>query len=288
MKRNYSANNDNSTKKVKPWVLLIFLVLCLSLFIWLLGYAPFYAPSYLFWTGVVVTLVGLLSIIRPLRSLFIMNRKIAATVFCSGLLVSFLIMFWPVKTIYVKTQSQSLDKIIPEYSFQEYHQTLVHASPKTVMQVVQEVAITDIPAIHRLLRLREMADGEFVDKNAGVSHKGLQEMRDGGFLDLVSDSNEFVMGMIGRPQASEIYSPRLTTSQFVAFKDPQYVKIAFNFAAKDLGNGQTLLSTETRVQTFDRATSRVFSRYWTVIYPGSAIIRRVWLNAIAERAEKSN
>jgi len=31
---------------------------------------------------------------------------------------------------------------------------------------------------------------------------------------------------------------------------------------------------------------RIFGRYWRIIYPGSAIIRRVWLDTLAEKAEK--
>jgi hypothetical protein len=52
-------------------------------------------------------------------------------------------------------------------------------------------------------------------------------------------------------------------------------------------NGQTLLSTETRIRGNDKRSRRVFGCYWRIIYPGSAIIRRVWLDAIAARAEKT-
>jgi hypothetical protein len=35
----------------------------------------------------------------------------------------------------------------------------------------------------------------------------------------------------------------------------------------------------------DRAYRRVFAAYWRVIYPGSALIRRMWLRAVKRRAE---
>jgi len=35
----------------------------------------------------------------------------------------------------------------------------------------------------------------------------------------------------------------------------------------------------------DAATTRRFAAYWRVIYPGSALIRRMWLRAIKRRAE---
>jgi hypothetical protein len=35
----------------------------------------------------------------------------------------------------------------------------------------------------------------------------------------------------------------------------------------------------------DASTRRPFALDWRVIYPGSALIRRMWLRAIARRAE---
>jgi hypothetical protein len=48
----------------------------------------------------------------------------------------------------------------------------------------------------------------------------------------------------------------------------------------------TLLTTETRVYATDPAARRRFARYWRVIYPGSSLIRRMWLRAIRKRAER--
>jgi hypothetical protein len=37
----------------------------------------------------------------------------------------------------------------------------------------------------------------------------------------------------------------------------------------------------------DPASCRRFAVYWRVIYPGSALIRRMWLRAIRLRAERA-
>jgi hypothetical protein len=47
----------------------------------------------------------------------------------------------------------------------------------------------------------------------------------------------------------------------------------------------TLLTTETRIYATDASSRRAFARYWRVIYPGSSLIRRMWLRAIKKRAE---
>jgi hypothetical protein len=54
------------------------------------------------------------------------------------------------------------------------------------------------------------------------------------------------------------------------------VRIAMNFRRE---GGK--LSTETRVQAVDDQARRVFLRYWRVIGPFSALIRRRWLKQIA-------
>jgi hypothetical protein len=52
-------------------------------------------------------------------------------------------------------------------------------------------------------------------------------------------------------------------------------------------SGGTLLTTETRIQATDDHARRSFRRYWLLIHPGSAAIRRAWLRAIRRRAEAS-
>jgi hypothetical protein len=44
------------------------------------------------------------------------------------------------------------------------------------------------------------------------------------------------------------------------------------------------VNTETRVMASDASTARRFAAYWRAIYPGSALIRRMWLLAIERRA----
>jgi len=57
-----------------------------------------------------------------------------------------------------------------------------------------------------------------------------------------------------------------------------------NFLIEQRGAG-CVVTTETRVQATDARTERRFRLYWTLIYPGSTLIRRMWLRAIQRRAE---
>jgi hypothetical protein len=59
-----------------------------------------------------------------------------------------------------------------------------------------------------------------------------------------------------------------------------------NFHLEDEDRG-TRLVTETRVRATDAAAERRFAAYWRLIYPGSAFIRRMWLDAIRRKAEST-
>ena len=54
----------------------------------------------------------------------------------------------------------------------------------------------------------------------------------------------------------------------------------------DSGMGSRL-TTETRVLASDPGVLRRFTAYWTLIHPGSDLLRRSWLAAIRRRAESS-
>ena len=58
-----------------------------------------------------------------------------------------------------------------------------------------------------------------------------------------------------------------------------------NFHVREVDGG-TLLTTETRIRGTDDSATRTFRRYWRVVMPGSAAIRRAWLRAIRKRAER--
>src|SRR6267142_88822 len=74
---------------------------------------------------------------------------------------------------------------------------------------------------------------------------------------------------------------------FKALRAPGFALAAMDFRIEDSGSGDVLVTTETRVYATDAPTRRKFAAYWRMIYPGSALIRTMWLRAIKQRAEKS-
>jgi hypothetical protein len=75
----------------------------------------------------------------------------------------------------------------------------------------------------------------------------------------------------------------LTPGLFIA-PPPGFALAAMNFVVTPDGANGSIVSTETRVYATSVLARRRFAAYWRVIYPGSALIRRMWLRAIEHRA----
>ncbi|HYL10687.1 MAG TPA: hypothetical protein VEU31_08110 [Candidatus Acidoferrales bacterium] len=107
-----------------------------------------------------------------------------------------------------------------------------------------------------------------------------------GFLLLAEEPDrEVVLGTAVAAPPGFRPSHRPTPEDFKNVRQPGFVLAAMNFRFEDDGPGVTLVTTETRIFATSTPARRRFQMYWRVIYPGSALIRRMWLRAIKKRAE---
>ena len=98
---------------------------------------------------------------------------------------------------------------------------------------------------------------------------------------------ELVVGTVGQFWKATGGTVKIAdAAAFVAFGRPDCAKAALNFRVDPGPGGLVTLSTETRIAVPDVAARRKFAMYWRLIYPGSALIRRLWLGAIKRRAER--
>lgn len=177
-----------------------------------------------------------------------------------------------------------LDEFLPDYDVNEIHSTRVAASPDAVMAAVRSLGARDVPVIVGLMALRRLPG--LLRGRRGRPREGtiLEGFIRGGFVTLADGRHELVVGGIGRFWLASAEVRRVSADEFTGFREPGYAKAAFNMHAH-ASPGGTLLTTETRIQATDDHARRSFRRYWRVIYPGSAAIRRAWLRAIRRRAE---
>jgi hypothetical protein len=165
-----------------------------------------------------------------------------------------------------------LDEVLPEWHFRERHRRHVDAEPARVFAAVHEVTLAEMPVVRVLVRMRGM--------HARGARPILDEMGRAGFaLEAERPLRELVFAAVGQPWKLR-GGRRRPGVDFRTFREPGYAKMAFDFRL----DGSTL-STETRVLLTDARSRRAFRRYWLVIRPFSGLIRRVWLRAIARRAQ---
>jgi hypothetical protein len=260
-------------------------------------YVPFQIEAVVVYLGVGFFVVGLLSEIRPFRFIHINNRKSAFLLAVAGILVFLAGMILPSTTVRSSRPHQRIDDFMPEYQFYEYHEMSIDAPADAVCKALKEVTFTDIPVAVWLMRIRAMAAGQFAQPPSNGTKpyvnpfsKPILELLSqpgAGFLTLENnDPYEYVGGFAGKPWAKDTPLALANPDEFQAFQLAGNIKVAFNLHVIGMNNGTSRLTSETRIIGLDASARKMFSRYWRVIYPGSAIIRRVWLDAIAERAIK--
>jgi hypothetical protein len=229
-------------------------------------------------------LVGLVSIGRPLRLLAIRTRRAAALVAAVGFAMLVAGLLLPVAPLRLPGPRMALDEIVPLYQFGEVHEIEIAAPPERVFAAVKAVTAREIRLFRLLTWLRSPHLGRAPES---ILHPAPDEpilavaQRSGFVLLHEEGAREIVIGALvccGRPR-----HPR-DAAEFAAAQG-SLARAVMNFHVADAGRGASRLVTETRVAASDPSAERRFAAYWRLIYPGSALIRRMWLQAIKARAE---
>jgi hypothetical protein len=156
-----------------------------------------------------------------------------------------------------------IDRFLPKWDVNEVHAVVVSAPPERALAAALAANCAPGPA-RPLLRLRGL-------RFAGSIEELFERL---GFDVLAREPHEVVVGGSGAP-----WRPRGGIAAFEQ-RRPGTVRIAANFLAEPLDTHRTRLSTETRVAAVDASARRAFRRYWLLVGPFSALIRRLWLAEI--------
>jgi hypothetical protein len=120
----------------------------------------------------------------------------------------------------------------------------------------------------------------------------LDDMERAGFLLLGEwPGHEIVFGTVVQPWKAvtdDEPAPQVEAGRFAEFDTPGYVKVAFNIRVEPYGSGRSLITTETRTAATDSTSLRHFARYWILVGPFSALIRRLMLRMVKSDAERGH
>jgi hypothetical protein len=239
------------------------------------------------YAGLALSLAGAISLLKPLRLLRIRSRRFALGVLPVGLVLVSAGAWWPWPEQRATGQTQ-LDGFVPRYQFVELHETRVRGTPEAVYRAVRAVRADEIRSFRTLTWIRSPRL-PWSPRRASIMDPGQEPILDvatrTGFVWLADEpARESVVGAVVCCRGTRLAG----ADAFRSLTRPGVAKAGMNFRIEDLGAGGCRVTTETRVFATDPQTRRRFGMYWAFIYPGSALIRVGWLEAIKKRAESES
>ena len=170
-------------------------------------------------------------------------------------------------------KNKLIDRYMPGYTFNEYHETIVNTAIETVYHTAKDIDLSKSAAIRVLFRLR------------GLPKKRLhlQDFIDDiGFTSLEENvPYENLIGFWTRMKIARIPS-------YADFKNNSispWIKVVWNFEFEKIEDNRTKVSTETRVLCVKPITRFTFGLYCYLIKPFSGLVRKKMLRIIKETSE---
>ncbi|MDD9300966.1 MAG: SRPBCC family protein [Desulfobacter sp.] len=166
-----------------------------------------------------------------------------------------------------------IDKFLPCYTFNEYHEILVDSPIEKVYKAASDVDLSESKTITWLFKIRGLPTKRL--NLQGFIH-------DIGFTHLgCHPPYENLMGFWARAKIVPVPG----YEAFAANSISPWIKVVWNFQFEKLEPNKTKFSTETRVLCVASITKLTFGFYWFIIKPFSGLIRQKMLKIIKKDAE---
>jgi hypothetical protein len=221
--------------------------------------------------------------IKPIERLHITTRSQGLAILGLGVVIAGIGFVAPAPESRVAKAETRLDEFVPVWQFNERHSITVDASPGPIYRALKDVRADEVALFRTLTWIRRggraLPEGIL---NASNQSPLLDVATRSGFIYLADDApKEIVIGtVLVAPRGKHV---KLTPELFKSALPPGFALAAMNFVVSPTGANASQLSTETRVFANSDGARRRFAVYWRMIYPGSAIIRWMWLRAVQRR-----
>ena len=170
-------------------------------------------------------------------------------------------------------KSTLIDKYLPKYTFNEFHEIVVNSPIADVYSVAYDFDLLKSKTITWLFKIRGLP----------TKRSNLQNFIDDiGFTNLESNAPyENLIGFWARVKIAPIPS----YEDFINNSISPWIKVVWNFQFEKLEKDKTKVSTETRIFCVVPITKFTFGLYWSIIKPFSGLIRKKMLKIIKEDSE---
>ena len=166
-----------------------------------------------------------------------------------------------------------IDKYMPQYTFNEYHETVVNCPIQNVYHIAKDVDLSKSKIIKFLFKIRGLPTKRLNLQNF---------INDIDFTNLEENfPYEFLIGFWARVKISKISN----YEDFINNSISPWIKVVWNFQLEEMEENKTKVSTETRVLCVAPITKFTFGLYWSMIKPFSGLTRKKMLKIIKEDSE---
>ena len=180
----------------------------------------------------------------------------------------------------------ALDRVVPTPALREIDEVDLAVPIARAWDLLRHGDIGGSPLVHALFALRTLPD-RLAARQASAPELRIDGMKSTpdqpGFQVLVDEiGHEVVVGAIGKVWHLEIPFVHVADADhFRAFSAPGFVKVAWAIRISPLGEHDTHVVLELRVDATDAGSWAKFRRYFAAIGPGSRFIRRSILSSLA-------
>lgn len=185
-----------------------------------------------------------------------------------------------------------LDKLMPFFEFQDSIWVHVEATPRQIFRALDEVTTADMPlawAMGALRYIPSILTGKMKLHLPGNEPFVKQLMSSGNTVLGKDHEREIVFGMLGKfhQLTDQAFVPFKDAVEFADFNDSAYQKLAMSIRVEldEPAGGYTLLL-EHRTHALSDESEHKFGRYWLAIKPGGALVSKLLLDAVKQRAER--
>ena len=170
-------------------------------------------------------------------------------------------------------QTALIDKYLPQYTFNEFHEIVVNCPIENVYCVAKDFDLSKSKLITLLFKIRGLPTTRLNLQNFII---------DMGFSTLEENyPYENVVGFWTRAKLEKIPNSEAFLNDLIS----PWLKAVWNFKFEELDKGKTKVTTETRVLCIASFTKITFGLYWSIIKPFSGIIRNKMLKIIKDDSE---
>lgn len=185
----------------------------------------------------------------------------------------------------ISQSERKIESFMPESDVRERHEIIVHAPANVVFDAAEQLDLQSIPLVRAIFWLRGKIMGA-ANRPPRVKTGLVAETKSLGWGELARrPGRELVMGGATQPWKADVVFTSIPPSAFLAYAEPDRVKIVWTLEAVPIEPKLTLFRTETRVLATDQSARRQFLRYWRFAKFGIVTIRWLLLPALRKAAE---